>query len=76
MQGGDKRFPYPKWVWSPAGGWWPDPVHWKRNTFLAGIAFLAVCYPVFLISAENEVSFPPFPFPFPPLSMPFMHLTS
>ena len=21
-------------VWSPYGGWWPDPVHWKRNTAL------------------------------------------
>ena len=22
-------------VWSPAGGWWADPVHWRRNTALA-----------------------------------------
>ena len=22
-------------VWSPAGGWWADPKHWRRNTALA-----------------------------------------
>eukprot|EP01031_Cornospumella_fuschlensis_P037325 gene37325-45314_t len=30
--GGGKRFVYPQWVWSPSGGWWPNPHHWKRNT--------------------------------------------
>ena len=22
-------------VWSPAGGWWADPKHWRRNTAFA-----------------------------------------
>eukprot|EP01040_Poterioochromonas_malhamensis_P000293 gene293-307_t len=30
--GGGRRFEYPKHVWSPAGGWWANPTHWKRNT--------------------------------------------
>jgi len=29
---GGHHFPYPKWVWSPSGGWWPKPTNWKRNT--------------------------------------------
>ena len=39
--GGGHHFEYPKWVWSPAGGWWPKPQAWKRNalgfTFMLGI---------------------------------------
>ena len=27
-------------VWSPAGGWWADPVHWRRNTALAFLCVL------------------------------------
>lgn len=34
-QGGVRKFAYPKYVWSPAGGWWCNPRHWKRNTFFA-----------------------------------------
>jgi len=38
--GGGHHFEYPKWVWSPAGGWWPKPQAWKRNalTFTVGLA--------------------------------------
>ena len=25
-------FPYPKWVWTPAGGWYCHPVNWQHNT--------------------------------------------
>ena len=28
-------------VWSPAGGWFADPKHWRRNT-LMGLAFVGV----------------------------------
>jgi len=28
-------------VWSPAGGWWADPVHWRRNTALAFLCVLS-----------------------------------
>jgi hypothetical protein len=43
--GGGRQFLYPKWVWSPAGGWWANPTHWKRNSMIYG-AFVvgAVCW--------------------------------
>lgn len=30
--GGGGRYPYPKNVWTPAGGWWCHPRAWKSNT--------------------------------------------
>lgn len=41
--GGGRRFHYPKWVWSPAGGWWANPENWKRNTALYGVFVGAFC---------------------------------
>ena len=29
--GGGRPFKYPKWVWSPAGGWWANPPNANRN---------------------------------------------
>jgi len=37
---------YPHWVWSPAGGWWPSPAAWKRNTAM---------YAVFMICALGAI---------------------
>jgi hypothetical protein len=41
--GGGHHFEYPKWVWSPSGGWWPKPTAWKRNAgvFAFGLAMSA-----------------------------------
>jgi len=41
--GGGNHFPYPKNVWSPSGGWWHDPPHWRRNTMVlvAGLGVVA-----------------------------------
>eukprot|EP00462_Mataza_sp_D1_P004572 CAMPEP_0175115686 /NCGR_PEP_ID=MMETSP0086_2-20121207/17744_1 /TAXON_ID=136419 /ORGANISM="Unknown Unknown, Strain D1" /LENGTH=107 /DNA_ID=CAMNT_0016395863 /DNA_START=27 /DNA_END=350 /DNA_ORIENTATION=+ len=36
--GGGGRYPYPKHVWSPAGGWWCHPKQWRQST---GRAFVA-----------------------------------
>ena len=53
--GGDRKFLVPKYVYSPAGGWWRDPKHWRRNTaFAFGITF-ALCVPMFYFSAQHEV---------------------
>lgn len=30
--GGGGFYPYPRNVWSPAGGWWCNPKAWKSNT--------------------------------------------
>ena len=35
--GGGGKFPYPKWVFSPAGGWWHNPRRWRRNTIMVGL---------------------------------------
>eukprot|EP00127_Corallochytrium_limacisporum_P002322 Clim_evm110s109 gene=Clim_evmTU110s109 len=59
LRGGVKRYPYPKAVWSPAGGWWPEPVHWKRNTVIAFAMGFALCVPVMMISSANEKSLTP-----------------
>jgi hypothetical protein len=53
--GGGAHFPYPKTVWSPAGGWWANPVHWKRNTGIAAVTIAALCVPIFVYSANREV---------------------
>jgi hypothetical protein len=52
--GGTKEFAYPKYVWSPAGGWWCNPRYWKRNTAIAFMAIFAISVPVFYISAQLE----------------------
>lgn len=55
--GGGGRYPYPKDVWSPAGGWWPHPRMWKRNTAIVTAGIIAICIPIFIWSEKNMVSF-------------------
>ncbi|GAO46049.1 hypothetical protein SAICODRAFT_87703 [Saitoella complicata NRRL Y-17804] len=52
--GGGARFPYPKHVWSPSGGWWSQPKNWKMNTALTMGAILLINVWVFKKSAELE----------------------
>ncbi len=41
--GGGAPFPYPKWVWSPSGGWYCHyPPNWKRNTALVVAGWAAI----------------------------------
>ncbi|KAK9844166.1 hypothetical protein WJX81_006677 [Elliptochloris bilobata] len=54
MGGGDQFGDYPRGVWSPAGGWYADPKHWRRNTVLAFAAMFAIAVPVFFLSASRE----------------------
>mmetsp|Transcript_4074 Transcript_4074/g.12298 ORF Transcript_4074/g.12298 Transcript_4074/m.12298 type:complete len:112 (+) Transcript_4074:246-581(+) len=35
MGGGGSHPPSPSHVWSPAGGWFPDPPEWKKHTVYA-----------------------------------------
>lgn len=55
LQGAGKKFPYPKYVWSPAGGWWCNPRHWKRNTVYAFVWLGGLSAVVWYISAQLEV---------------------
>ncbi|KAI0791485.1 hypothetical protein BC629DRAFT_365268 [Irpex lacteus] len=53
--GGGARYPYPKEVWSPAGGWWTRPSNWKTNTAVAAAGIAALAYATWTVSAEHEV---------------------
>lgn len=57
--GGDGRYPYPKEVWSPAGGWWPFPRAWRANTAAAFVITAALCVPVFILSESKTVRHQP-----------------
>ena len=46
--------PYPKWVWTPAGGWYCHPPNWQRNTKIAACVWVVVLAGVFNISAKLE----------------------
>lgn len=53
--GGGRRFEYPKWVWSPAGGWWPNPVNWKRNAAIYVGFSMCVALITYKFSERNTV---------------------
>ncbi|KEZ40508.1 hypothetical protein SAPIO_CDS8406 [Scedosporium apiospermum] len=55
LQGGHgNKIPYPKHVWSPAGGWYCQPANWKQNTFVLGAAVFGLTCIIWKISAEKE----------------------
>ena len=64
--GGGKKFPYPKWVWSPAGGWWCQPVNANRNTAIMAGVWAVILGVTFKFSAANERRYlPPVVYPIP-----------
>ncbi|KAK6346725.1 hypothetical protein TWF696_006838 [Orbilia brochopaga] len=45
--GGGGKIPYPKHVWSPAGGWYGQPKNWRQNTITMaalGAGLLAIAF--------------------------------
>ncbi|PVI01833.1 hypothetical protein DM02DRAFT_641624 [Periconia macrospinosa] len=52
--GGGGKIPYPKHVWSPAGGWYSQPANWKANTAVAGAGMLFIVGLGFMLSANLE----------------------
>ena len=54
--GGGGFFPYPKYVWSPAGGWWGNTKHWRRNSGFAVVAIGVLSATIFAKGASIEVS--------------------
>ena len=44
-----------KYIWSPAGGWYADPRHWRRNTALAFAALAGAAFYIGRASAKREV---------------------
>eukprot|EP00884_Botryococcus_braunii_P021032 jgi/Botrbrau1/7612/Bobra.0159s0061.1 len=45
--------PY-KGIWSPAGGWYPDPKHWRRNTLITVAGMVLVLIPIWNTSTRLE----------------------
>ncbi|PKI83226.1 hypothetical protein MVES_002924 [Malassezia vespertilionis] len=52
--GAGPRYPYPKEVWTPAGGWWTRPKNWATNTFVVGVGIGIAAYGLWTYSAERE----------------------
>ncbi|KAG8993848.1 hypothetical protein FRB94_010323 [Tulasnella sp. JGI-2019a] len=52
--GGGARYPYPKHVWTPSGGWWTNPSNWMMNTAICTVGALAVTYVTWNYSADRE----------------------
>lgn len=51
------QYAYPKWVWTPYGGWWPLPARWKRNMFIQGVGLAVASAVVLKWSADKEYRF-------------------
>lgn len=54
---GGHHFPYPKWVWSPAGGWWAKPKHWKRDTVIFYVVAGTMLYGAYQFCEARTVGF-------------------
>ncbi|KAE9363641.1 hypothetical protein N431DRAFT_474655 [Stipitochalara longipes BDJ] len=52
--GGGGKIPYPKHVWSPAGGWYSQPSNWKANTAVFGMVIVGLTAMMWKLSAERE----------------------
>jgi hypothetical protein len=52
--GGGGKIPYPKHVWSPAGGWYAQPNNWKGNTAVMGLVLSSIVGMVWMVSANRE----------------------
>ncbi|KAF2861592.1 hypothetical protein K470DRAFT_214573 [Piedraia hortae CBS 480.64] len=54
LRSGGPKVPYPKHVWSPAGGWYAQPKNWKQNTMIVGAAMTGICVMLWGVSADRE----------------------
>ncbi|KAF1976492.1 hypothetical protein BU23DRAFT_417111, partial [Bimuria novae-zelandiae CBS 107.79] len=52
--GGGGKIPYPKHVWSPAGGWYAQPANWKANTAVMGAVLAGIVGSAWMLSANLE----------------------
>ncbi|KAJ4351053.1 hypothetical protein N0V95_004157 [Ascochyta clinopodiicola] len=52
--GGGGKIPYPKHVWSPAGGWYTQPANWKGNTAVVGLVLVSIVGMAWSVSAQRE----------------------
>ncbi|KAF1832044.1 hypothetical protein BDW02DRAFT_503888 [Decorospora gaudefroyi] len=52
--GGGGKIPYPKHVWSPAGGWYSQPANWRANTAIIGLTLGGIVALTWSLSANLE----------------------
>ncbi|KAJ3167786.1 hypothetical protein HDU87_001449 [Geranomyces variabilis] len=53
--GGGGKYPYPQWVWSYYGGWWPAPKNYFVNTIIAGAGVATLVATAWKFSANREI---------------------
>ncbi|KAI9014681.1 hypothetical protein HDU85_007331 [Gaertneriomyces sp. JEL0708] len=53
--GGGGKYPYPQWVWSWYGGWWPAPQRYVRNSIITGLGIAGGIALVWNYSANREL---------------------
>ena len=53
--GGGGQFPHPKYVWSPAGGWWGNTKDGPRNTVIAAGIVVATSGAIWSLGSSLEV---------------------
>lgn len=56
--GGVDKYPYPKYTWSPAGGWWHETKNWQRKTGMALAVITLIAIPLTVHSKQTHVKFP------------------
>ncbi|KAF3903144.1 hypothetical protein ABW21_db0206841 [Orbilia brochopaga] len=52
--GGGGKIPYPKHVWSPAGGWYAQPKNWRQNSLTMAALGAGILVIVFSASTKLE----------------------
>ncbi|KAI9094912.1 hypothetical protein DFS34DRAFT_627671 [Phlyctochytrium arcticum] len=52
--GGGSKYPYPQWVWSYYGGWWPQPKHGLRNSVVTAGIVVGLTAVAWNFSANQE----------------------
>lgn len=56
--GGSEQYPYPKYTWSPAGGWWLQTKNWQRKTGVALVVMAVAITPLAFFSRQNHIKYP------------------
>jgi hypothetical protein len=58
LLGGQERFKFPEYVYSPTGGWWVNRPEWKRNTVFALMGLGSAIAGLFYVSAVGGFFLP------------------
>jgi hypothetical protein len=56
--GGVDKYPYPKYTWSPAGGWWLETKQWRQKTGIALGVMALIALPLAMHSKRTAVHYP------------------